>query len=634
MTICERKSGGRILCIRLSGLGDIVHAMNALTLLRRERPDAFIAWAVEERSADILREHPLLDRVIVVPRKSWSSMLRRPGRWKDLIADFADLWGDLRKLEFDASVDFQSSLKSAWIVLAAGAPLRVGFGPPVSRELNRHVQSTLVSCPAEGIHRIERDLALLAPLGIRTRFAPAELPTWRPEREAVDLFLRGLDGSGPIVVMHPGTSAFAAFKRWMPSRYAQVADRLVAERDARVVVSHGPGEEELANAVLSSMKQPGHPAPHVGGLRGLVELLRPADLFIGSDTGPMHIASTLGVRTLALFGPKDPAQTGPYGSRSLVVTGSASCRPCTRRRCSHVRCMTSIGPETVYQAARRLLDAPKEADADERTVKKPMTWPFSLGDWEGVATTCYSSPEFYTWLCSSEGARHLEPSEQGCDLVTTADVPVGGTQVRISIERHPPHDSTVEDTGLVAGRRVRRAWRAALRLTSAGVSVPFPVARMSKTRHGRGARCLLTDRASGVVTLRQWLRRDEGRRWARSSGRERSSLLTELARTVQVLHAAGYRHTRLDDSSILIDGSASADTARFFFAELDRVRCIAWLPYFIGDLLRGLDLRRLLIGFNGAFSRRDRIRFLRAYCDGYADERHRRRVLIGIALRR
>jgi len=354
MSIGEGKSGDRILCVRLSGLGDVVHALNALARLRRERPGAHLAWAVEERFADLLRGHPFLDELVVVPRKAWSASLRRPLSWQRLGGEFRALWRRLREGAFDASIDFQSSLKSTWIVRAARAQTRIGFGGRVNRELNRLVQTTLVDVPTSGIHRIERDLALLAPLGISTHYATPELPRFAAEAHAIRAGIA--DGPGPLVVVHPGTSAFAAFKRWMPGRYARVADHLVAERGARVLVSHGPGEEDLAEGILSQMKEAASLAPQAGGLRGLVELLRCAHLFIGSDTGPMHLASALGVPVVALFGPKDPEQTGPYCSRSIVVEGQADCRPCARRRCSHVRCMTTITAEQVAEAALAVLD--------------------------------------------------------------------------------------------------------------------------------------------------------------------------------------------------------------------------------------------------------------------------------------
>jgi heptosyltransferase-1 len=360
----DEQTADRLLCIRLSGLGDVVHTLNALSLLRQERPAARITYRVEDRFGGLLEGHPQIDELIAVPRRPWDRMLRNPLRWPPLGSQAAALAMRLRRAGFAASVDFQSSLKSAWLVMAAGAPVRIGFGAAVSREFNTVVQNRLVDAPRAGIHRIERDLALLAPLGIRPRYAAPVLPSREEDREAMDRALAGLPAGGPLVVIHPGTSAFAAFKRWLPERYAAVADGLAAGRVARVLVTYGPDDRDEAERVVAHAKAGAALAPPTGSLLQYCELLRRADLFIGSDTGPMHLASALGVPTVALFGPKDPVQTGPYCSRSIVVRGRADCAPCTRRTCSHVRCMTSIEPEPVLAAAIDVLDGGGECRAE------------------------------------------------------------------------------------------------------------------------------------------------------------------------------------------------------------------------------------------------------------------------------
>ncbi|MHC4480634.1 MAG: glycosyltransferase family 9 protein [Planctomycetota bacterium] len=377
MSVSESAGGGRILGVRLSGLGDVVHALCALSRLRRERPDAHLAWAVEDRFASLLRGHPQIDELIVLPRGRWAAALRSPVRWFRLGAELRGFAGQLRRRALAVTIDFQSSLKSAWLVAASGARMRVGFAPPVSRELSHLVQTHAVRIPGAGIHRIERDLALLGPLGISTAYADPVVPIDGAGAEALEAALAGLRGGGPLVAIHPGTSQFAAFKRWAPERHARVADGLVRERSADVVVTYGPEDRYLAERVVGCMGERGSLAPRTEDLRQLARLLSGADLFIGSDTGPMHVASALGVPVVALFGPKDPEQTGPYCSRSLVVTGEADCRPCERRRCSHVRCMTSITADEVLAAGLEVLDgggscrAPRGEAAPSRAGSHP-----------------------------------------------------------------------------------------------------------------------------------------------------------------------------------------------------------------------------------------------------------------------
>jgi len=385
MTICEPNTGGNILCVRLSSLGDVVHSLNALTLLRLHRPHARITWIVEDRFAGVLEGHPCIDKLLTVPRKAWGSELSNPLHWDEVVPELAELALVLRREQFDVSLDFQSSIKSAWLVASAGATLRVGFARPVAREVNWLVQNALVRVPRKGIHRIERDLALLAPLGIPTRFAPAALSCQDVDVQEVERFCAALPR--PLVVMHPGTSRTAAFKRWPPERYSEVADCLVRERKAGVVVTWGPGERELAERVVSGMKEKAVVSPELQHLDQLTHLLGRADMFIGSDTGPMHMASALEVPVVALFGPKDPEQTGPYCSRSVVVTAPVDCRPCTRHRCRHARCMSGITVAQVLAAARELLDGGGQVRAREGRIRKPCAAHFEMDPWRGCVNT-------------------------------------------------------------------------------------------------------------------------------------------------------------------------------------------------------------------------------------------------------
>lgn len=629
MTICERNTGGRILCIRLSGLGDVVHALNALSLLRQERPDAHITWLVEDRFSGLLRRHPCIDELITVPRQVWGVMLRDPFRWYALGSELKELAGLLRERRFDISVDFQSSLKSAWLVAAAGAALRIGFGGGVNRELNRLVQNHLVTAPTEGVHRIERNLALLAPLGIPTRYADPLLPRREADAQALDEALAGRLTGGPLVVIHPGTSKSTAFKRWMPERYARVADRLAADRGADVVVSYGPDDRELAEQVVACMRRRGILAPPTRGPGGLIHLLDRADLFMGSDTGPMHIASALKVPIVALFGPKDPVQTGPYCSRSVVVTGRAPCRPCTRRRCSHARCMTSITVGHVLQAALEVLDGGGERRAKEGPIRAPFTYRFSLGEWRGRIATCYSVPEFYTQLCDPDGivrsgdARVISLAAHR--LVVSFRTRIGGTARRLVARRCYPElrfARTLAD--LVLRSRARNSWECARRLELRGASVPFHVCYMDKGRAWSREQFLLTEELAGGITLREWLASDDRRSPVQ---RERNELTRAIAGAIRSFHMAGYWHADLRDASILVSSNGNSADSEVRVIGFGRARRIGWVPPMLREIFYGLDLAGFALSLETPPSALDRIRFLRAYCRGFIEGPRQERLL-------
>jgi 3-deoxy-D-manno-octulosonic-acid transferase/heptosyltransferase-1 len=638
MTICQRKSGGRILCIRLSGLGDVVHALNALTLLRRERPSAHITWLVEDRFGDLLRGHPYIDELVTAPRLAWGYMLKDPLSWPALGKQLRELGAWLRAAHFDVSVDFQSSLKSAPAVLAAGAELRVGFGRHVNRELNALAQNCTVQVPARGMHRIERNLALLAPLGIATRYAEPVLPVRRHHRAAAERALEELRGEGPLVVVHPGTSEFAAFKRWDPSRYAAVADRLIARRGADVLVTYGPDDRALAEQVVAHMEQPGVLAPPTDSIQQLTHLLSRADLFLGSDTGPMHIASALGVPLVALFGPKDPVQTGPYCSRSLVVTGRADCRPCNRRRCSHVRCMTSISARNVLGAALEVLDGGGRRRARQGPLKRPCTTGFRLGQWRGRVATCYSAPEFYRRLADPDGlvsgpaAKVLSESSSR----TTASVPgqMEGLPERLVAKLYTPKRSLYRRLGdLMSRPRARNSWRAALRLERDGVPTPFGVCYLEKGAGWGKEQLLMTEELPESMTLAEWLVREDGANWRRAPRARKDALIEAVAGLVRTLHGAGYFHSDLRAANLLVRPVGQGWRPELCVIDVDRTRWVGWAPPMLRDVFFGLDLRRFALTLKAPVGPRDAALFFRAYCRGFIREPHRQRLLKRIITR-
>jgi len=166
--------------------------------------------------------------------------------------------------------------------------------------------------------------------------------------------LGAVPGEGPLVALHPGTSAFGQFKRWPAARFGETAARLKQDVGARCVVTHGPGEEALAEEVVASSSDAARLAPPFT-LGELVELLRRASLVIAADTGPLHVAALLKRPVVAIFGSKDPAIYAPYGTRCEIVRADIPCSPCTQRKCDHVRCIENIQVADVVAAAERLL---------------------------------------------------------------------------------------------------------------------------------------------------------------------------------------------------------------------------------------------------------------------------------------
>lgn len=353
----------RILLVRLSAVGDVLHALPVLSALRDRWPAAHLAWAVEDRAASLLEDRGELNRVIVFPRRALSAAAKRSPRagWRALRGFLAGLRG---AGPFDAALDLQGNLKSGLVVRASGATLRVGPGRRHGREGNHLFLTRRVEVPPSARHRVERNLALASGLvGEKLTWSDPGFPRGARAVSAADEILAaaGRPASGGYVLVHPGTSGFGRFKRWPAERFGAFVRRLVDDGHD-VVATAGPGEEDLVREVLAaSGTQAALLVPP--DLPTLAEIQARARLVVAPDTGPLHLAALTGVPVLGLFGPKDPEVYGPYGRRrdgtvgplDVITRDDVGCRPCTRRRCDLPLCMTTMNPDDVLQRARALL---------------------------------------------------------------------------------------------------------------------------------------------------------------------------------------------------------------------------------------------------------------------------------------
>jgi heptosyltransferase I len=350
------KKPRKILIIRLSAIGDVVDVLPALRSLRSNFPDSKIAWLVEDRARDVLTGHPDIDDVIIFPRKKWQRNILKLNRIFDTLSDILSFYKRLRKESYDIVIDFQGNLKSGIMTLITGAENRIGFGKGFCKEFNYLFTQYQAYPPNKRMHRIERNLSLLKKLGIDTSFQRPELPVSKTDEEYVSKFI-DIDNecSTPIIIMNPCTSEYGSYKRWSTSNYALLADMILDNYDARVIFTWGPNEIDIVNKIVKNMKHKALVSCETT-IKQLIELIRRADLYIGGDSGPMHIASTLGIPTVAIFGPKDPVVYGPYNSKSIIVSKELPCSPCRNRTCSDPECITTISPEEVFQAVNKVME--------------------------------------------------------------------------------------------------------------------------------------------------------------------------------------------------------------------------------------------------------------------------------------
>jgi len=303
----------KIALVKLSSLGDVVHALPVAATLRARLPEARITWIVERREAAVLAGHPALERVITVDTRRWRRSLALTalaGNAREVLA----VRREFGAARFDVALDLQGLIKSGVLIGLTRAPLRIGFGAGWCRErLSVLATNRRVTPPAQARHVVDQYLSLVEALGIKDRVLEFRLPSDPAAETRLDEFFAGagLKPGNRVAVLNPG--AGRAEKRWPLEHFRALAGALVAEGRARVIVVWGPGEEAVARAIASAG------GPHVflappTDLLALIALLRRASVVVAADTGPLHLAAALGTPCVGLYGPTRAERNGPYGA--------------------------------------------------------------------------------------------------------------------------------------------------------------------------------------------------------------------------------------------------------------------------------------------------------------------------------
>ena len=349
----------RILIIRLSAIGDVVRTLPAANALRGKFPTAHIAWIVEEKARDLLTHQPEIDEIIVFQRNRWKKGILNPLTFLGTIGEVYRSVKKLRGKHYDIAFDFHGILKSGLISYLSGAKERVGFGRGYCKEWNHLFNNRKVSPRSNRISRFERNFALLGSLDLDGGGSDVDLHVSQEDMDFADQFFQSRCPvtSGHLVAIHPGTSPKTSYKRWASSKYSELADKLIEELKATVLFTWGPGEKAMVDKVRTQMRRDSLIAPETHSLKQLAEIFRRCSLYIGSDTGPMHIASLVKTPVVGIFGPTDPIVNAPYGATPhIIVRKDLPCSPCRNRGCKDVECMKTISSQDVFNAAKTLLE--------------------------------------------------------------------------------------------------------------------------------------------------------------------------------------------------------------------------------------------------------------------------------------
>lgn len=335
-------------------MGDIIHTLPAASALRVALPEATIGWIVEERWAELLcaaseprsgsrsPRRPLVDKIHVVNTKMWRRNPLSMQTWERLAAFISDL----RAANYEVAVDFQGAVRSAFLARCSGALTIYGFRQPRENVASMFYTRQVL---AEGVHVVQQNLSLAE--GILQKslvLGPVQFPCDDAAEKKCRAWLQS-ESVPEFILLNPGAGWGA--KQWPANRYGQVA-QFLAKDGFRSVINFGPGEEQLAEAVVAS--NPGCAKAASFSLAELISVTRRAKLFIGGDTGPMHLAAALRVPVVALFGPTNPARNGPFSTRSIVLRHDSSQTSLSHQSAPDPG-LQEITVDEVVDAARELL---------------------------------------------------------------------------------------------------------------------------------------------------------------------------------------------------------------------------------------------------------------------------------------
>ncbi len=339
-----------LLLIKPGSAGDIIHALPVVGALRRVLPDTRMSWLVKSEWAELLDGHPELHEVLPVDFgiRSWRSII-----------------GTVRARAFDCVVDLQGLFRSGMIARLSGAPVRVGFAG--GREGSPWLYTHRVRLPDDGnapwrlldMHAVDRNLAVAAWFGAPTDAPRFVLPKLEHDRSAVDRLFEdaGVARNDRLIAVAP--TSRQAMKRWPVGRFVEAAAELAKRQNVKIVLLGSPDDRSIVRPFAESLGPALVDLVGKTRIRQLGLVFDRVRLLIANDSGPVHVAAACRVPVLACFGPTNPNATGPYGAgHAVMVSSTASCRPCGSRQCHnayYLECLDSIAVEEVVERAEQML---------------------------------------------------------------------------------------------------------------------------------------------------------------------------------------------------------------------------------------------------------------------------------------
>jgi len=342
-----------ILIIKLSAIGDVVHTLPFLEVLRKNFPEARLDWVVEEESIQIIDAHKGIDNVIISRRKLWQKRLFKGPDRSIVVKEIIQFLKELRSTKYDLVIDLQGLFKSA--ILTGLSRSKRKIGPNWGREGSQLFLTERPFFVDMDKHAVDKYLTVAEYLGCERDSWKGHIPVRESDKRSIDKVLhdRGIQDQH-LVAINP--FAMWRTKLWEPERFAALGDRLQKELACDIVFTGSRQDRAEIDKIMQWMnKKP----PNLAGqtsLKELAYLYSKCRLLVTTDTGPMHIAAAMGCPVVALFGPTAPWRTGPYGDGHRVIREEIECSPCFRKTCDHLSCMKNITVDKVFETVKGLIN--------------------------------------------------------------------------------------------------------------------------------------------------------------------------------------------------------------------------------------------------------------------------------------
>ncbi|MBT0665567.1 lipopolysaccharide heptosyltransferase I [Geobacter pelophilus] len=344
----------RILIVKMSALGDVIHALPVLDYLHQVRPGIEIGWVVEERFRELLEGNPLVAHLHLIRTREWKKRPLSRQTWKEA----SRLREEIVACGYDIVFDLQTNTKSGIVAWLSGAPRRVGVAPDQAREpLNRYFMTSSVNIRRQDYHVTDRCLRIVSTAFGRDYAGmqlSTDIHTGSAEEGEAEAYLATL-GDGFAVLIHPGTTW--GTKLWHEDGWVELGQRILAEfPDSSILLSSaGNAERAMVETIAARVGGQSRVLPAMS-LKRLAAVMRKVDLVVGCDSGPVHMAAAVGTPTLSLYRATDGKRTGPRGESHITVQSPLPCTDCLNKQCDNDQeCRSSIAVGTMIEGVRKLL---------------------------------------------------------------------------------------------------------------------------------------------------------------------------------------------------------------------------------------------------------------------------------------